>query len=240
MGVEFVGFELFFRFDPVRIAAVSRQEQLQRSLRFFERMAAASPLLANWYRGGGSIADGLRFNVMENPRYLHDEADQWADQEDPQRVKYVLWNGEPDIFKGGLSLSYDAMTHPVSCGMCIEDIGGLLRVLPDPTATIKAVMLAAVELWPEITWAVAVPQDHYLFRRVFKDRQSIGWIGFCPHSLSAADLPDAETVVEIPQRGTLVVTCPGVMNDQDRTHVQRVADTDIRLLERGYLPLFAG
>lgn len=240
MTDKFVGFELFFRFDTARIATVSRQEHLQRSLHFFERLATVSPLLANWYRGGNSVAEGLRFNVMEDPRHLSEEADQWSDPEDPQRVKYVLWSGEPDILKGGLSISYDAMTTHVSSGIRIEDIGGLVRVLPEPSEAIKAVITAAVEIWPEITWGVAVPQDHYLFRRVFKDRLSIGWIGFCPHNLKASDFPDVEELVEIPQRGTLVVTCPGVMNELDRSHVQRVGTADIKLLELGYLPLFAG
>lgn len=235
---QFVGFELFFRFDAARIAAVSRPEQLQRSLLFFERLAAASPLFANWYRCGRSIADGLRFNVMDDPRHLSEEADQWRDPEDPQRVKYVLWNGEPDILKGGLSLSYDAMTTYVSSGIRIEDIGGLVRVLPEPRETIKAVMRAAVEIWPEITWGVAVPQDHYLFHRAFKEHQSIGWIGFCPHALTASDLPEADELIEVPGRGTLIVSCPAVMDPLNPLDVQRVDHIDSWLMARGYLPPF--
>lgn len=237
---RFVGFEFFLKFDRLRIANISRMEQLQRSRRFFERMGIVSPLLANWYRGGKSIAEGLRFNVMDDSAYLLDEVNDWPDPDDPLRVKYVLWNGEPDILKGGLSIDYDSFTTHSSSAIRIEDIGGLVLADPNIRKTIIEVIKAAVELWPEIRWATAVPQDYYFDRRVFQDRETIGWIGFCPHTLKAPDFPDADELIDVPERGTIVVSCPQVMDQDNLEHAQRVGDIDIKLMKLGYLPMFPG
>ncbi|WP_239990616.1 MULTISPECIES: Imm52 family immunity protein [unclassified Pseudomonas] len=97
-------------------------------------------------------------------------------------------------------------------------------------------MNAAVDLWPEIYWGVAAPNEYFRKQRVFQDRQTIGWIGYCPHPLSAADFPEVAELRPTQSKGTIVVACPGIMDEKNVQHVQVVGDTDIKLVELGLLP----
>ncbi|UQY36812.1 immunity 52 family protein [Pseudomonas fulva] len=236
---DFKNFYLMLRFEKSRIVTVPREIQLARSLEFFKRIGQLSPLLKNWYRCGDSAEDGLRFNVMENTQFLRNAVEHW-EENDRQQTEYVLWNGQPDITKGGLSITYYAHDKPLMSSIEIEDAGALVMVESDPRRIFIGILNAAVDIWPEIDWGLVVPDDYYLYRRVFQDRQTIGWIGFCPRALKASDFPDADELIDVPGRGTIVVSCPQVMDQDNLEHVQRVGNIDIKLMELGYLPIFPG
>jgi len=44
--------------------------------------------------------------------------------------------------------------------------------------------------------------------------------------------------MEVPGRGTLVVSCAEVMDPSNREHFKTVGAIDTKLVELGYLPLF--
>lgn len=238
-------FKSFFfgmRFNKQKIAQVPREEQLARSLEFFSKIGALHPLLKNWYLGGNSPEEGLRFNVVENPEYLRREADSWLGgngQVNTKRTKYVLWNGQVDPLKGALSVLYDGHDLDISMSSLeFEDAGFLLLAIPNARDILIGMMRASVEIWPEIEWAVIAPQDYYLDFKVFKDRQTIGWIGYCPQQLKKEEFPEADELISIPERGTILVSCPGVMDEKNKNHYERVGDIDTKLTELGYLPMF--
>lgn len=233
----FKSFYLMFRFDKSKIVAVPREVQLARSLEFFKRLGGLSPLLKNWYLGGDSLEDGLRFNVMDNAEYLH-KASNRADA--AIRTKYILWNGLEDPTQGGVAIIYDANNGPRLSRIELEDAGALVMAVVNPRQLFVEIFKAAVDIWPEINWGLVAPKDYYLYRRVFQDRHTIGWIGFCPHMLKASDFPDADELIDVPGRGTIAVSCPQVMDQDNLEHVQRVGNIDIKLMELGYLPMFPG
>ncbi len=235
----FKSFYLMLRFDKARIVAIPREVQLARSLDFFKRIGELSPSLKDWYLCGDSEADGLRFNVMENAKFLQDAVDQWKEN-DGRRTEYVLWNGQADVTKGGLAIVYDAHDEAFVSSIELKDAGALIMSEANPRPLLIALFKAAVDIWPEIDWGLVVPDDYYLYRRIFQDRQTIGWIGFCPHTLKASDFPDADELIDVPGRGTIVVSCPQVMDQDNLEHVQRAGNIDIKLMELGYLPMFSG
>ena len=241
-AASFKGFFFGMHFNKERIVQVSREEQLARSTELFERIGNLHPLLKNWYRGGSSPKEGLRFNVVENPEYLREEADSWLDDSETvsaRRTKYVLWNGQVDPLNGALTMLYDAHDMTVTMpSIEFEDVGFLLLAIPDAREVLIGMMRAAVEVWPEIEWGVIAPLNYYLDFRIFKDRQTVGWIGYCPHKLTKEMLPEAEDLISLPERGTIVVTCPGVMDEKNKEHYERVGDIDTKLVELGYLPMF--
>ncbi|WP_165679409.1 Imm52 family immunity protein [Metapseudomonas otitidis] len=238
----FKSFFFIMLFNKEKILHVSHDEQLARSLIFLERIGNLHPALKNWYRGGNSPQEGLRFNVVENPEYLREEASTWHDKDEhanPQRTKYVLWNGQIDPFKGGLSISYDGHGASINkSSIKFKDPGYLLLSFPGAREILIGIMRAAVEVWPEIDWGVIAPWNHYLKHRVFMDRQTIGWIGYCPHTLTKEIIPEAEKLIPVPERGTIVVSCPDVMDEKNKAHYERVGDIDTKLVELGYLPMF--
>jgi hypothetical protein len=239
---SFRSFYFSLRFNKNKIALISREGQLARSVDFFSRIGELHPLLKNWYRGGNSPEEGLRFNVVEHPAYLREEADSWLDDSETisaRRTKYVLWNGQVDHLNGALTMLYDAHDMTITMpSIEFEDVGFLLLAIPDAREVLIGMMRAAVEVWPEIEWGVIAPLNYYLDFRIFKDRQTVGWIGYCPHKLTKEMLPEAEDLISLPERGTIVVTCPGVMDEKNKEHYERVGDIDTKLVELGYLPMF--
>ncbi|UQY36813.1 immunity 52 family protein [Pseudomonas fulva] len=236
----FIKFSFMLRFDKPRIAAISRQVQLERTYKFLLGLAEIHPILGDWFLQGSSKNDALSRQVINNPQHLHDEAQRNFDADFPRWLRFSLWNGQDDPLKGGLAFSYSAHDLDSMACMRFEDGGAIISFIPDVRrASVKIIQLA-LSLWPEIDWAVLAPRDHYLRNKTFKDRQTIGWIGFCPQALKASDFPDADELIDVPGRGTIVVSCPQVMDQDNLEHVQRVGNIDIKLMELGYLPMFSG
>lgn len=235
-------FTFRMRFNKARIASVARDEQVERSVSFLKTIGGLSPILKDWYLCGDSPESAKRFNVVDSPEYLHKEVMDWVNDQDgdmSRATQYSLWNGEENIFKGGLSLSYFA--HDIEMMPAyieFEDAGALVMALPDVKDVLVGIMSAAVEFWPEIEWGVVAPEDYYLKYRVFTDRLTAGWIGYCPYPLKNADFSSAAEVVDIPGRGSIIVSSSEVMNEKNREHYERVGDIDKKLVELGYLPMF--
>lgn len=183
------------------------------------------------------LRDALSHNVTE---HRQDLAKALSRDRRTRAVELVLWNGEEDPLKGGLSLDYEASGRAVSSRLQLEDAGSLLQVFDAPASSFVAIFLAALEIWPETTWGMLAPHTYFVHQRTFPDRRSIGWIGFCPHPLRATDFPAATELVDIPGRGTLLLNGREPMDETRREHFERVGEADIKLMELGYLPPLRG
>lgn len=238
-AAKFIAFSFYMRFDKKRIAAVPHAEQVRRSLDFLKRIGTLHPLLSNWFLQGQSLKSALKFNVLEDPSSLREEVERNLDPRDPIFLSFSVWNGEPDILKGGLSLNYRAHNLRSLSYMQFEDIGALALTIPEEVGSVVLnIMRTAVELWPEIDWATAAPQDHYLQEKIFKERQTIGWIGFCPRDLPRELFPDAYGVHHVEQRGTIIINTQEVFDLGNPTHTERVNNADRKLAEMDLLPLY--
>ncbi len=144
-------FELYF--DPARLLELDDDQHLQRIERFLDALAPLHPVLENWYLCGDSLRDALSHNVTE---HRQDLAKALSRDRRTRAVELVLWNGEEDPLKGGLSLDYEASGRAVSTRLQLEDAGSLLQVFDAPASSFVAIFLAALEIWPETTWACSL------------------------------------------------------------------------------------
>ncbi|MHB0844609.1 Imm52 family immunity protein [Stutzerimonas nitrititolerans] len=237
MTLRLKPFAFEMRFDKAAISSVPPREQAERALSYLAALGELHPILANWYLKGDSLEQALEKNALTNPGYLINEAGLNRDHT-PGAVKFAVWNGIEDPLQGGLTFRYNAHAKRSMSTMSFNDGGALLSALTEPRALLLEMMRRAVVTWPEIDWAVIAPEEYYLDGKVFPDRQTIGWIGFCPHALRRGDYPDATELMEVPGRGTLVVSCAEVMDPSNREHFKTVGAIDTKLVELGYLPLF--
>lgn len=233
MSRPFESFSFVLRFNPQRIAAVSHAVQLERIAAFLSELGAIHPLLGQWYRQGAS-----RCEALSKPLDLEEEARANHDIEVPHWLKVSLWNGQEDPLAGGVAFHYSAHDLGSMTSMRFENGGAIVAGFAEPRQVVLGILRAALSLWPEIDWAVLAPKAHYLRNKAFHYHQTIGWIGFCPHALDASDLPEAHELIEVPGRGTLIVSCPAVMDPLNPLDVQRVNHIDGWLMARGYLPPF--
>lgn len=237
MTQYFKSFAFEMRFDKAAISSVPPKEQVERALNYLAALGELHPILANWYLKGDSLEQALEKNALTNRGYLMNEAGLNMDHT-PDAVKFAVWNGIEDPLQGGLTFRYNAHAKRSMSTMSFNDGGALLSALTEPRALLLEMMRRAVVAWPEIDWGVIAPEEYYLDGKVFPDRQTIGWIGFCPYALRPSDYPDATVLLEVPGRGTLVVTCPEVMDPSNREHFRAVGTIDTKLVELGYLPTF--
>jgi len=235
---NFQSFVFQMRFDKQAISKVSHDEQIERIFRYLHALGELRPLLGRWFLQADSLSEALSLDVMNAPHLLEQAVAKNFDADFPAWLSLSVWNGEQNPLKGGLSFQYDAHDMESVASMGFEDAGALVMALDDPQPILLAMMRIAVSIWPEIDWGVIAPEEYYLDGKVFPDRQTIGWIGFCPHALRPSDYPDATVLLEVPGRGTLVVTCPEVMDPSNREHFRAVGTIDTKLVKLGYLPTF--
>lgn len=238
MTSPFRSFVFRMRFDKQAIASVSREDQVSRVHRYLTGLGELHPLLSKWYLKGSSLQEALKREVIENIEYLVNEASKGFDAEYPNCLSLYAWNGQENPLQGGLSFNYDAHDLPSISSIEFEDAGALVSALENPCDLLIEMLKLAVSLWPEIDWAVIAPRKYYMKEQVFPDRQTIGWIGFCPQTLNRSDFPDAKELIDIPGRGTIMVNLDQVMDERNREHSRIVGTHDTKLVELGYLPMF--
>jgi hypothetical protein len=238
MASSFRSFVFKMRFNKHAIAAVPHEEQLERIRRYLGALGQLHPLLGKWYLQGASVQDALSNEVLSNPLALANAAAASFDAEYPTWLSLSVWNGQEDPQQGGLAFSYDAHDMESISSMDFEDAGALVSALENPRPVLVEMLRLAVSIWPEIDWGVIAPGRYYLDGQTFSDRQTTGWIGFCPHPLNPIDFPDADELIDIPERGTILVSSTQVMDERNREHFRIVGTLDTKLVELGYLPLF--
>jgi len=235
---NFKSFLFTFRFNKQAITALPLEVQIEKAADFLRQAGAISPLLANWYLQGKSLKDSLSTNVNTDTQALIDKVKRAYDPEFPDLTEFSVWNAIEDPLEGGVAFHYSAHAMDSVSSMSFEDAGALLMKFENPQEQVTQLISLAVSIWPEIDWVTLVPANYFRKNRVFKDRQSIGWIGFCPASLKEQDFPQAHKLIPVADRGTIVISCPEIMNEQNLEHFERVGDIDTKLVELGYLPFF--
>lgn len=238
MANSFRSFVFKMRFNKSAIAAVPHEEQLERIHRYLSTLGQLHPLLGKWYLQGASVQDALSNDVLSSPQALSQAAAASFDAEYPTWLSVAVWNGQEDPLKGGLAFSYDAHDMESISSMDFEDAGALVSALENPRPVLVEMLRLALSIWPEIDWGVIAPGRYYLDGQTFSDRQTIGWIGFCPHPLNPGDFSDADELIDIPGRGTILVSSAQVMDEYNKEHFRIPGTLDTKLVELGYLPLF--
>jgi hypothetical protein len=78
-------------------------------------------------------------------------------------------------------------------------------------------------------------------KNVFPDRISVGWMLYIPHILLPELIPEAARVVPVidseKQKGTIVVSTEEIFDGNNKEHIGRANDIEIKLLDLGLLPL---
>ena len=80
-----------------------------------------------------------------------------------------------------------------------------------------------------------------LGKNVFPDRLAVGWLLYIPHIVIPELITEAARVVPIvddkKQKGTIVVSTEEVFDGNNKDHIGKANDIEIRLLDLGLLPL---
>ncbi|URN97480.1 immunity 52 family protein [Leclercia adecarboxylata] len=80
-----------------------------------------------------------------------------------------------------------------------------------------------------------------LERNVFPERLAVGWMLYIPHILLTELIPEAARVVPVmdgeKQKGTIIVSTEEIFDGNNKEHIGKANDIEIKLLDLGLLPL---
>lgn len=80
-----------------------------------------------------------------------------------------------------------------------------------------------------------------VYKKVFPDRVSCGWMLFIPAVVLPELIPEAAKVVSVSksgkQFGTIIVSTEEVFDGNNKDHIAKSNDIEIKLLDLGFLPL---
>lgn len=80
-----------------------------------------------------------------------------------------------------------------------------------------------------------------IYKKVFPDRISCGWMLFIPAIILPDLIPEAARVVPVvkgdKRTGTIVVSTEEIFDGNNKDHIGKANDIEIRLLDLGLLPL---
>ena len=80
-----------------------------------------------------------------------------------------------------------------------------------------------------------------LGKNVFPDRLAVGWMLYIPHIVLTELIPEAARVVPVmdgdKQKGTIVVSTEEIFDGNNKEHIDKANDIEIKLLDLGLLPL---
>ncbi|WP_258962519.1 immunity 52 family protein, partial [Klebsiella pneumoniae] len=78
-------------------------------------------------------------------------------------------------------------------------------------------------------------------RNVFPDRLAVGWMLYIPHIVLTELIPEAARVVPVMdgdnQKGTIIVSTEEIFDGNNKEHIGKANDIEIKLLDLGLLPL---
>lgn len=102
--------------------------------------------------------------------------------------------------------------------------------------------IKAITKGKEKTYAFINTNGYWLNdRNVFPDRACVGWMLYIPSILLPELIPEAARVVPVmcegKQKGTIVVSTEDVFDGNNKEHIGKANDIEIRLVELGFLPL---
>ncbi|HDC4683160.1 TPA: immunity 52 family protein [Enterobacter cloacae] len=80
-----------------------------------------------------------------------------------------------------------------------------------------------------------------LRKNVFPDRLAVGWMLYTPHVVMPDLITEAARIVPVvdgtKQKGTIIISTEEIFDGNNKEHIGKANDIEIRLLDLGLLPL---
>ncbi|MCK7230492.1 immunity 52 family protein [Enterobacter asburiae] len=212
-----------------------------------------------WYLKGYSRKQALQHPVFVDDATVSNEIlSKW---EKRYKKSYPffgegIWDGEEDDKSSGIDLTSSSSStnrrnnpmslviefsvSPVNTKLSSERILDFMRhlIVLNENCTYLNIESGGYS-FPEI-----IPKENgydEVYKKVFPDRISCGWMLFIPAIILPALIPEAARVVPVlkgdKQIGTIVVSTEEIFDGNNKDHIGKSNDIEIRLLDLGLLPL---
>ncbi|WP_259281644.1 immunity 52 family protein [Atlantibacter hermannii] len=211
-----------------------------------------------WFEKGCSRKQALQHQIFEQESISKDVQARWEKRYKKNFPFFGegVWDGEADENSAGIDLTssisstcrranpmmltiefpINITTTKLSLDRIINFIQHLLEL--NVYCTYLSIESGGYS-FPEIQ----VKENGYseIYKKVFPDRISCGWMLYVPHVLLPELIPEAARVIPVmdgkQQKGTIVVSTEEIFDGNNKEHVGKANDIEIKLLDLGLLPL---
>ncbi len=211
-----------------------------------------------WYEQGYSRKQALQHIIFGEQGVSESILSHWDVEYKKEYPNWTagIWDGGPDDDSAGidlypsysstgrrnnplkLTISFNVELNNKSCNVeSMVDFITFLICINDYCTNVN--VESGGYSFPEI-----IPKENgydEVYKKVFPDRISCGWMLFVPAIILPSFIPEVERVVPIikndKQIGTIVVSTEDVFDGNNKEHIAKSNDIEIRLLELGMLPL---
>lgn len=192
-----------------------------------------------WYETGYSKKQALSHSVFKDGRVSDDTLLKWGKRYKKYFPLFVegVWDGKGDYSNG---ISYRKMYYNETDRVSAE----LNLVSQDENIDVSDFvdLLSKLACYFDCSY-INVDSKGYRFlgNNVFPDRVSVGWMLYSPTIIFPELIPEAAKVVPImdgnKQKGTIIVSTEEIFDGNNKNHIGKANDIEIKLLDLGLLPL---
>lgn len=193
-----------------------------------------------WLETGFSRKNALKHIAFENNVITDNTYSKWINEYNKDKPLFVngVWDGGPDTSSSGISyrkMFFDEKNRVnVAFNLFIDN--ECINV------TDFVVLLSKLACDFNCSY-INVESNGYRFfdNNVFPDRLSVGWMVYIPSMILPELIPEAASVVPVmddgKQKGTIVVSTEEIFDGNNKEHIGRSNNIEIKLLDLGLLPL---
>lgn len=212
----------------------------------------------SWYEQGCTRKQALQNKIFTEEGLSEDVLNRWEKEYKKDYPNWTtgIWDGGPDEDSAGVdcypsfssthrrknplslvvSFSIDLNQTKLNTEEMIDFITSLLHSTIDCT-------YSYVESGG-YSFSEIIPKENgcdEIYKKVFPDRISCGWMLFIPAIIMPDLIPGAARVVPVlngnKQIGTIVVSTEEIFDGNNKEHIGKANDIEIKLLDLGLLPL---
>lgn len=191
-----------------------------------------------WYLTGYSRKDASKHVVFSDNEPNQDAIDIFERHYIKNRplINESIWNGQPDGLACSISHFMKFIDNPKKSNLIID----IDQRVANTEGMIDSLLLLAEE--NNKSW-IKVDSKGYWRNdcNVFPDRVYVGWMLYLPHIVLPELIPEASKIVPLfdgeKQKGTIVVSTEEIFDGNNKEHIGKANDIEIRLLDLGLLPL---
>lgn len=211
-----------------------------------------------WYEQGYSRKQALQYKIFTDFGVSEETLARWEKKYKKDYPNWTagIWDGGPDEDSAGIDCyaSYSStlrrknplkliVSFVIEQNKTIFSVDKMIGFLNSLLHLSDNCTHACVESGG-YSFAEIIPKKNgydEVYKKVFPDRISCGWMLYIPHVLLPELIPEAARVVPVmdgeKQKGTIIVSTEEIFDGNNKEHIGKANVIEIKLLDLGLLPL---
>lgn len=193
-----------------------------------------------WYETGYSRKQALSQTAFQAGNITDNTLLKWERRYKKNKPLFVdsVWDANDDDHSYGIS--YRKMFYDERNRVSVE-----LSLVPQNSENVSdkfIVLMSQLSSYFNCSYLSVDTKGYSVLRKnVFPDRLAVGWMLYTPHVVMPDLITEAARIVPVvdgtKQKGTIIISTEEIFDGNNKEHIGKANDIEIRLLDLGLLPL---